>query len=177
MMLDSTPKKSPGTAHTTLQEPADVQQYNRSAQKRRRLSFGQSPVTPAKADAGPSNAPEQRPESPTLDLCDEADGLQSFELDLHPNTENKVLKQELKLIKQELHSIKRANEQAAKEKEQIDKEVLELRQKVAQLTGANIENCNGDELHRLGKALTQAQGRLTLERTRQTASKLRRHLS
>lgn len=40
-----------------------------------------------------------------------------------------------------------------------------------QLTGANIENCDEDELHEIGKILDKAQGRVAVERTRQAASK------
>ena len=56
-------------------------------------------------------------------------------------------------------------------------QICQLREQIAHLTGANIENCDEEELHQLGKVLTYAQGRLAVERTRQSASKqLKRHL-
>ncbi len=177
MVLDNTPQKSRSTSKSSLQEvrgvavlcremlysdhcsyvgslkpvrdvqPADLQEYSRSAQKRRRLSFGQSPVTPAKAENNPG-APahsDHRPESPTLDLCHDGENFEA-DFELRPSTEIKVLhrvlfrhslvssllnqflyaqvlQRELKLIKQQLKSTKQANAQAEAEKEQADKEV------------------------------------------------------
>lgn len=157
MLVGDTPKKSPKAASTALHEPADLQEYNTSSQKRRRLSFGQTPVTPAKAEGrpGPSQNVDQRPGSPTLSLTDEENLNTTFEL--HPTTEKKVMKQELKLMKRELKLTRRANKAAEREKAETDKEIRQLRRQIAELTGSNLENCSEDELHQLGKMLTHGQ--------------------
>ena len=47
----------------------------------------------------------------------------------------------------------------------------QLRKQLRQLTGANIENCDEDELHEIGKMLDRAQGRVAVECTRQATTK------
>ncbi len=63
------------------------------SQKRRRLSFGQSPVTPAKAEEkfSPTERVKHRAESPTLSLHSDEGELEA-DVQLPPSTEMKVRK-------------------------------------------------------------------------------------
>ena len=64
-------------------QPADLQLYHschKSTEKRRRLSIGQTPITPAKAETKADNARHlesrqavDRPESPVLELSEGED--------------------------------------------------------------------------------------------------------
>ncbi|KAL3154746.1 hypothetical protein ABBQ38_011292 [Trebouxia sp. C0009 RCD-2024] len=189
-MSTRTPQKQ---GKRTIQEPADLWLYHQSTEKRRRLSMGQTPITPAKAENKPEpsksaharqSAEAYRPESPSLELSEGEDTESNIEL--LPGTRIKVLQQELHQVKQDLFVSQQAFAQAQEEQRQTDKEAEELRKQLRQLTGANIKNCAEDELHELGKLLDRAQGRVAIERTRhavtkqqasrQAASKLNRRL-
>ncbi|KAL0040313.1 hypothetical protein WJX77_003188 [Trebouxia sp. C0004] len=158
MVADDTLSKSPRPSGNVLSQPSDLQEYNRSFQKRRRLSFDHSPVTPGKAEEKPSPTErvKHRTDSPTLSLHSDEE---EPEADVHlpPSTEMKVLKQELKSIREELKQTRKASRMAEAEKAEADKEIRQLRQQIAQLTGGNIENCSEEQLHQLGKVLTHAQ--------------------
>ena len=69
-------------------QPADLQEYDRSAQKRRRLSFSQIPVTPVKAESI-KLTDDLRPDSPTLDLYGVGEDFVA-DVELQPTTEIKV---------------------------------------------------------------------------------------
>ena len=108
--------------------------------------------------------------------------------------------QELQHIKQELDAAQQTTAAAQAEKARIDIEVRpimvcvapllevyllagttldpmwclqadQLRRQLRHLAGANIENCNEEELYEIQRMLERAQGRVTVERTRQAASK------
>ncbi|KAL0042538.1 hypothetical protein WJX79_002840 [Trebouxia sp. C0005] len=158
MVVDDTLGKSPRPSGNALSQPADLQEYSRSSQKRRRLSFGHSPLTPAKAEEklSPTEPVKHRADSPTLSLHSDEEELEA-DIHLPPRTEMKVLKQELKSLTEELKQTRKANKMAEAEKAEAEKEIRQLRQQIAQLTGGNIENCSEEQLHQLGKVLTHAQ--------------------
>lgn len=193
-MSTDTPQR---TRKRATQEPADLQLYHKSTEKRGRAAISQTPDTPAKAETkadtaknlGLKQAKEaDRPESPLLEL---SDGEELFadtdaSIEIAQATRIKVLQHELHHIKQEVMMSKQAAAQAQAEKGQLDAEAQQLRKQLHQLTGSNIENCDEDELHEIGKLLDRAQGRVAVERTRQStgrqqanrqsASKLNRRL-
>lgn len=78
-------------------QPADLWLYHQSTEKRRRLSMGQTPITPAKAENKPEpsksaharqSAEAYRPESPSLELSEGEDTESNIEL--LPGTRIKV---------------------------------------------------------------------------------------
>ncbi|KAL3144345.1 hypothetical protein ABBQ32_004102 [Trebouxia sp. C0010 RCD-2024] len=159
-------------------QPAYLRLYHQSTEKRRRLSMGQTPITPAKAESQPDtsksvhakqSAEVYRPESPFLELSEGEDTESNIEL--LPGTRIKVLQQELHQVKRDLLVSQQAFAQAQEEQRQTDIVAAELRKQLRQLTGDNIENCAEDELHEIGKMLDRAQGRVAVERTRHAATK------
>ena len=67
-------------------QPEGLQEQRLSAQKRRRLSYSQQPVTPAKTDA---KVQEDDTEGPCIDLYDSADEAIT-EIQLQPEMEMQV---------------------------------------------------------------------------------------
>ncbi|KAL0049519.1 hypothetical protein WJX82_004065 [Trebouxia sp. C0006] len=159
MVVDDTLGKSPRPSGNALSQPADLHEYNGSSQKRRRLSFGHSPLTPAKSaedKLSPTKRVKHRADSPTLSLHSDEEEPEAV-IHLPPSTEMKVLNQELKSLKDELKQTRKANKMAEAEKAEAEKDIRQLRQQIAQLTGGDIENCSEEQLHQLGKVLAHAQ--------------------
>lgn len=72
-------------------QPADLQLYHQSTEKRRRLSIGQTPITPAKAENksdisrnldAEGAAEAYQPESPFLELSEGEDTESNIDLSL-----------------------------------------------------------------------------------------------
>lgn len=161
-----------------MQQPADLQLYHQSTEKRRRLSIGQTPITPAKAENksdisrnldAEGAAEAYQPESPFLELSEGEDTESNIDLSL--GTRIKVLQQELHHVKQDLLVSQQAVATAQAEQRQSDNEARQLRKQLQQVTGADVENCDEDELHKIVKVLDRAQGRVAVERARQAATK------